>query len=126
MMRFFDRSLLVAVAAVAALGLPVGALAQESQKPADAGQIEQLQKQLAAMQQQLDQLQKTIASSAVPTDQRATMSKHMAMMQQGWQGMHEQSCTMHPTEGCAQMGGGAGMGMGGGMGMGMGRKTPGQ
>lgn len=107
-MRFFDRSLLVAIAAAAALGLPLGALAQESQKPADAAQIEQLQKQLAAMQEEMKGLQKALEEKDVPAGTRATMGQHMGRMKEQMQSMHQSCCMMNPA-GCQHTGMGMGM-----------------
>ena len=113
-MRSVTRSMILVLAAAAVLAVPLRAVAE--QPAGDAAQIAQLQKQLAELQQQMAALQKTIASPAIPEGQRAMMTQHMNMVQQGMQGMQDQSCSMHPGEGCSHMGGGMGMGM----------KSPGQ
>lgn len=123
-MRSVTRSLLLALTTAAVLAVPLRATAEQAAPAGDGAQIEQLQKQLTELQQQMAALQKTIASPTIPEGQRAMMAKHMEMMQQGWKGMHDQGCAMHPAEGCSHMGGAMGMGGGGGMGMGM--KSPGQ
>ena len=66
-------------------------------------QVEQLQKQLAAMQEEMKGLRKALEEKGVPADARATMQGHMMRMDQQWQGMHQQCCMMNPA-GCRHMG----------------------
>lgn len=67
-------------------------------------QVEQLQKQLAAMQEEMKGLRQTLDDGAVPADARTKMQGHMMRMDQQWQGMHQQCCMMNPA-GCAHMNG---------------------
>lgn len=66
-------------------------------------QVEQLQKQLAAMQEEMKGLRKALENKDVPADARATMQGHMMRMDKQWQGMHQQCCMMDPA-GCQHMG----------------------
>lgn len=88
--------------------LVAAALASGTARPswaadADTQQVEQLQKQLAAMQAQMAEMQKTVDAAKIPADQRQNMMNNMGMMQKGWQGMHQGCCMMNPS-GCQPMG----------------------
>ena len=83
---------------VLALGSPTWTRAGENDQ-----QVEQLQKQLAAMQEEMKGLRKALEDKSVPASTRATMQGHMMRMDQQWQGMHHQCCMMNPA-GCQHMG----------------------
>ena len=84
--------------AVLALGSSTWTRAGENDQ-----QVEQLQKQLAAMQEEMKGLRKALEEKGVPADARATMQGHMMRMDQQWQSMHKQCCMMNPA-GCQHMG----------------------
>ena len=88
--------------------LALGTRASWAQGGASDAQVEQLQKQLAAMQEEMKGLQKAIEAKEVPADTRATMGQHMTRMNDQWQSMHKSCCMMNPA-GCQHMGMGMGM-----------------
>lgn len=94
---------LVAVLVAAALAFGTARPSWAADADPAAQQVEQLQKQLAAMQAQMVEMQKTIDSAKIPPDQRQNMMNNMGMMQKGWQGMHQGCCMMNPS-GCQPMG----------------------
>ena len=83
---------------VLALGSSTSTRAGENDK-----QVEELQKQLAAMQEEMNGLRKALEEKGVPPDARATMQGHMTRMDQQMQSMHHQCCMMDPA-GCQHMG----------------------
>lgn len=90
------RSRILGSVLMATLLVPAFAIAQPA-SPSDAVQVQQLQKELSAMREQMAAMQKTIDAAKIPADQKQTMMGHMGMMQNGWQGMHQQCCMMNPA-----------------------------
>lgn len=87
--------------------LALGAGAAWSEGGATDAQVEQLQKQLTAMQEEMAALRKAAESKDIPASTRETMQQHMGQMAGHMDSMHKQCCMMNPG-GCPM----GGMGMG--------------
>jgi hypothetical protein len=102
---FQSRSMVMVVIAIVMLSLPPLVLAEEATPAAPStSQIEQLQAQLAEMQQEMAAMRKAIEGSGdIPAERRPMMQQHMGQMEKHWQQMHDQCCMMDPAK-CQHMG----------------------
>jgi outer membrane murein-binding lipoprotein Lpp len=88
-----SRVVVSAVAIAALCGLGSAGAAEE---PPTRAQVEELQRQLAEMQKEMEALRSELRESEAKGAAYPMMHRHMQGMQQHWQRMHDQTCTMAP------------------------------
>jgi sensor domain CHASE-containing protein len=89
------------VIVLAAVTLMVGACQRTWAEDAviSAQQVQQLQNQLAAMQNEMRGMRQALASRDIPSSSRETLQRYIQRMDQNWQAMNTQCCKMNPA-GC--------------------------